>query len=160
MFGDWGLGRVVRQAGPVATASRTQLTAVVGARFSRSAMTAAGSWAPRSVRVASHLSWSPTRVGHCSTIDKWTGPTRADYVRDRHGVEVAWANEPLQDPGALRIVPDPASRSGRSIRTIGYSPSAGCLLTVITVTEGDVIYGVNSWRSNVIDIRRYREDSS
>jgi hypothetical protein len=88
----------------------------------------------------------------------WT--YRADYVRDRHGVEVAWANEPLQDPGALRIVPDPASRSGRSIRTIGYSPSAGCLLTVITVTEGDVIYGVNSWRSNVIDIRRYREDSS
>jgi hypothetical protein len=81
-------------------------------------------------------------------------------VRDRHRVEVAWANEALQDPGALRIVPDPASRSGRSIRTIGYSPTAGCLLTVITVTEGDVIYGVNSWRSNVIDIRRYREDSS
>jgi uncharacterized DUF497 family protein len=88
----------------------------------------------------------------------WT--YRADYVRDRHGVEVAWANEALQDPGALRIVPDPASRSGRSIRTIGYSPSAGCLLTVITVTEGDVIYGVNSWKSNDIDIRRYREDSS
>jgi uncharacterized DUF497 family protein len=83
-----------------------------------------------------------------------------DYVRDRHGVEVAWANEALQDPAALRIVPDPASRSGRSIRTIGYSPSAGCLLTVITVTEGDGIYGVNSWKSNDIDIRRYREDSS
>ena len=78
----------------------------------------------------------------------WT--YRADYVRDRHGVEVAWANEVLQDPGALRIVPDPASRSGRSIRTIGYSPSAGCLLTVFTITEGEVIYGV----------RRYREDSS
>ena len=85
---------------------------------------------------------------------------RTDYVRDRHSVEVAWAIEALQDPGALRIVPDPASRSGRSIRTIGYSPTAGCLLTVITVTEGDVIYGVNSWKSNDIDIRRYREDSS
>jgi len=34
------------------------------------------------------------------------------------------------------------------------------LLSVITVTEGDVIYGVNSWKSNDIDIRRYREDSS
>lgn len=88
----------------------------------------------------------------------WT--YRADYMRDRHGTEAAWAKEALQDPDALRIVPDPASRSGRSIRTIGYSPSAGCLLTVITVTEGDVIYGVNSWRSNDIDIRRYREDSS
>lgn len=88
----------------------------------------------------------------------WT--YRANYVRDRHGVEAAWANEALKDPDALRIVPDPASRSGRSIRTIGYSPSAGCLLTVITVTEGDVIYGVNSWKSNDIDIRRYREDSS
>lgn len=62
-------------------------------------------------------------------------------MRDRHGIEVAWANEALEDPEALRIVPDPASSSGRSIGTIGCSLSAGRLLTVITVTEGDVVYG-------------------
>ena len=79
-------------------------------------------------------------------------------MRDRHGVEAEWADEALHDPDALRIAPDPSSRSGRSVRTIGYSPSAGCLLTVITVTEGAITYGVNGWRSNDTDIRRYRED--
>jgi len=44
------------------------------------------------------------------------------------------------------------------VRTIGYSPLAGCLITVITVTEGDAIYGVNGWRSNETDVRRYREE--
>ncbi|EQD30350.1 IS sequence [mine drainage metagenome] len=86
----------------------------------------------------------------------WT--YRGDYMRDRHGVEAEWADEALQDPDALRIAPDPSSKSGRSVRTIGYSPSAGCLLTVITVTEGAVTYGINGWRSNDTDVRRYRED--
>ena len=69
-----------------------------------------------------------------------------------------WANEALEDPDALRIDPDPASRSGRSVRTIGNSPTAGSLVTVITVEEARVTYGVNGWKSNEIDIRRYGED--
>lgn len=77
---------------------------------------------------------------------------RADYMRDRHGIEVEWA---LEDPDALRIVPDPASRWGRSVRTIGYSSRAGCLVTVITVEEAGIAYGVNGWKSNQVDIRRY-----
>lgn len=80
-------------------------------------------------------------------------------MRGRHGVEVGWANEALGDPEALRIDPDPSSKSGRSVRTIGYSPTAGCLLTVITVTEGDATYGVNGWQSNDTDIKRYGEES-
>jgi uncharacterized DUF497 family protein len=83
---------------------------------------------------------------------------RADYIRERHGIEVEWTNEALGDPEALRIVPDPASKSERSIRTIGYSPQAGCLITVITVDEEGVTYGVNSWRSNDTDTGRYREE--
>jgi hypothetical protein len=63
----------------------------------------------------------------------WCYP--ADYMRERHGIEVEWADEALEDPDALRIDPDPVSRSGRSVRTIGYSPQAGCLVTVITVEE-------------------------
>jgi hypothetical protein len=58
------------------------------------------------------------------------------------------------------LFPIPRADPGAAFALSGYSPTAGCLLTVITVTEGDVIYGVNSWKSNDIDIRRYREDSS
>jgi hypothetical protein len=75
-----------------------------------------------------------------------------------HGVEAEWANEALSDPDALRIDPDPASKSGRSVRTIGYSASAGGLVTVITLIDDGVTYGVNAWRSNNTDIRRYGEE--
>jgi hypothetical protein len=83
---------------------------------------------------------------------------RADRVRERYGIEVEWADEALEDPDALRIDPDPASRSGRSVRTIGNSTGAGSLVTVITVEEARITYAVNGWKSNEIDIRRYREE--
>jgi hypothetical protein len=83
---------------------------------------------------------------------------RANYMQERHGIEVEWANEALEDPDALRIDPDPGSRSGRSVRTIGNSTGAGCLVTVITVEEAGITYGVNGWKSNEVDIRRYREE--
>jgi hypothetical protein len=81
-------------------------------------------------------------------------------MRERHGIEVEWTNEALRDPDALRIDPDPSTKSGRSVRTIGYSPTAGFLLTVITVTEGAATYGINGWPANARDIRRYREEST
>lgn len=81
---------------------------------------------------------------------------RADYMQQRHGVTVEQANEALADLRAIVFDPDYASLSGRSVRTIGWSPGAGRLLTVITVTEGDLVYGVNGWPSNDIDARHYR----
>jgi uncharacterized DUF497 family protein len=66
---------------------------------------------------------------------------RGGYMAERHGVSVEQANEALADPDALVFDPDYASQSGRSVRTIGWSSSAGRLLTVITVTEDDVTYG-------------------
>jgi hypothetical protein len=44
------------------------------------------------------------------------------------------------------------------VRIIGYSTSARCLVTVITVEEAGITYGVNRWKSNQIDICRYREE--
>lgn len=76
----------------------------------------------------------------------------------RHGITVEQANEALDDPDALVFDPDYASKSGRSIRTIGWSASYGGLVTVITVVDGGVTYGVNGWPSNDIDARRYGED--
>ena len=79
-------------------------------------------------------------------------------MRVRHGIVVVWAEEALDDPEALRIEPDPASKSGRSVRMVGYSPSAGFLVTVITLTDGGTTYGVNAWRSSETDVRRYGEE--
>lgn len=76
----------------------------------------------------------------------------------RHGLSVVQANEALEDPDAVVFNPDYASQSGRSVRTIGWSPSAGRLLTVITVAEAGVVYGVNGWSANAVDARRYKED--
>ncbi len=74
----------------------------------------------------------------------------------RHEVSVEQADEALTDPDALVFDPDYASRSGRSVRTIGWSPSAGRLLTVITVADAGVVYGVNGSPANDIDSRHYR----
>ena len=76
----------------------------------------------------------------------------------RHGVSAEQAGEALDDPEALVFDPDYASQSGRSVRTIGWSPSSGRLLTVITVAEAGVVYGVNGWPANAADTRRYEGD--
>jgi len=83
---------------------------------------------------------------------------RGDYMATRHGVTLEQANEALVDPDALVFDPDYASQSGRSVRTLGWSPSAGRLLTVITVAEDGVVYGVNGWPANDVDTRRYEGD--
>ena len=78
-------------------------------------------------------------------------------MAERHGVTFEQANEAPADPDALVFDPDYASQSGRSVRTIGWSSTAGRLLTVITVTEGDVTYGVNGSPADDIDARHYRD---
>lgn len=80
---------------------------------------------------------------------------RGDYMATQHGVSVEQASEALADPDALVFDPDYASQSGRSARTIGWSPSVGRLITVITVAEEGVVYGVNGWPANRADTRRY-----
>lgn len=80
---------------------------------------------------------------------------RAEYMQQRHGVTSEQANEALADLTALVFDPDYASLSGHSVRTIGWSDSAGRLLTVITVTEDEVTYGVNGWPANDIDTRHH-----
>jgi hypothetical protein len=90
---------------------------------------------------------------------------RAGYIRDRHQVESAWADEAVVDPAACWLNPDPASTSGLSVRVIGFSGSADVLLTVILLAgdadpdelaDGDW-WGVNAWPANEGDRRLYRE---
>lgn len=86
------------------------------------------------------------------------------YLRSRSArrpedmdVPPEWADEALADPDRLVFDPDFASRSGRSVRTIGYSPSADRVLVVITVTEDSRVWGVNAWAANDRDVRAYRQ---
>lgn len=81
---------------------------------------------------------------------------RGEYIA-KHGITTAQADEALADLNAVVIVPDPASISGRSVRTIGLAASCGDVIVVITLEDGGVVYGVNAWRANDRDLRTYNE---
>lgn len=84
---------------------------------------------------------------------------RGEYVA-KHGLTSAAADESLDDPNRLDIDPDPPSRSGRTVRVIGWSTSLQSLVTVIILPKDDVTWGVNAWPANSTDQRRYREEGN
>lgn len=84
---------------------------------------------------------------------------RRDYIA-KHDMTPQWADEAFADPNRLVLDPDPASESGRTIRVIGWSASLQTLVTVIALPDDGVIWGVNAWRSNSTDQRRYREEAT
>jgi uncharacterized DUF497 family protein len=81
---------------------------------------------------------------------------RGDYIA-KHGVTPNRADEALNDANAVIFDPDYNTNSGRQVRTIGYSPSAQAVLSVITLDTGGAIWGVNAWQSNSRDRRYYRQ---
>lgn len=85
----------------------------------------------------------------------------AQHTWDNHKITVKEANEALGDSDAAMFDPDPKGMSGQSIRVIGYSPTAGRLLTVILVRDPDVtwLWGANGWPSNSTDRTIYRTES-
>jgi len=90
---------------------------------------------------------------------------RGTYIRTRVqrkknlgeiNIEPAWADEAYLDVDAVRFA-DPSSRSGRGVRTVGWSESVGMLITVITIEDGGVLWGVNAWKANETDREVYRK---
>ena len=89
------------------------------------------------------------------------------HVRDRRGrkdrpretdIDPAWANEAYCDPEAVWFTPDPKGKKGMSNRTIGWSETAGFVITVITVPDPDgsgFVWGASAWRSNPTDVAVY-----
>jgi uncharacterized DUF497 family protein len=81
---------------------------------------------------------------------------RGDYIA-KHGITPEQADEALNDANAVIFDPDYNTKSGRQVRTLGYSPSAQAVLSVITLDNGDAVWGVNAWQSNSRDRRYYRQ---
>ena len=91
--------------------------------------------------------------------DLWWRNEDIDHIRrrsDRYpgatNIEPAWTQEAAADPRNIVRDPDPRSRTG-AVRIIGYSPSAGFVLTVIAT--GRTHTGVTAWKSSGADLRDY-----
>jgi hypothetical protein len=96
----------------------------------------------------------------------WTH--RGEYIRGRSArkgrpefdVEPDWANEAVDD-GRRVLSLDPASKSHKTIRAVGWSASAGRVLTVILLPKSRPVagawWGVNAWEGNERDRREYWE---
>lgn len=80
---------------------------------------------------------------------------RATYMFTRHGVTTAQAAEVIEDPEAVWIEPDYNSKSGRSIRVIGYCQSRHEILSILLVRDEGKVWGANGYRSNAKDQRLY-----
>ncbi len=88
---------------------------------------------------------------------------RSEYIRSRSArrpgdidIEPAWADEAFADADALVDSPDPASKSGKTDRLVGYSVTARMVVVVIYLR--DELVGVNAWKANETQTRRYWED--
>jgi hypothetical protein len=57
----------------------------------------------------------------------------AAHMKDNHGITPEVANQALGDPDRVVIDPDYNSRSGQSVRIIGFSVTADDIITVIVM---------------------------
>lgn len=94
-------------------------------------------------------------------IELWWDDEDAGHIRSRStrypgavDLEPAWTLEAAADPHRVVRDPDPRSRAGY-LRLIGYSPSAGFVLTVIIDPVDHS--GVTAWKTRGADLRDYLE---
>jgi len=80
---------------------------------------------------------------------------RGAYIQSKHAVSVPEADEANADIDRLLIEPDYNSKSGKSVRIIGFCQSRNELLTIIAMNLSGVNFGVNAWPSNAKDIALY-----
>lgn len=93
----------------------------------------------------------------------WTKEA-AEHIRARScrypgaaGIEPEWTQEAVNDLFAVWLEPDPKSESGLGIRIIGYSTSAGAVLTVIAYRRGWQLRGATAYQARGSDLRKYRK---
>ena len=90
--------------------------------------------------------------------------TRSSRKSGDFDVLPVWADEAVNDPTRVWFEPDPAGKSGETIRVIGYSTGGGRILVVILIRKGDGefgdFWGVNAWAANPSHQRKYREEEN
>ncbi|OHV44970.1 hypothetical protein CC117_09720 [Parafrankia colletiae] len=91
----------------------------------------------------------------------WWDQEDAEYIRRRSDrypgatdIEPEWTLEAVKDPRRIVRDPDPRSRMGAA-RLIGYSRSAGFVLTVIVDPIDEA--GITAWKTRGSDLRDYLE---
>jgi len=67
----------------------------------------------------------------------------------------SWAADAVADENAALIDPDYNSKSGSSMRVIGWSSEAGFLITVIIVRFEGKLFAASAWKSNSKDLKLY-----
>ncbi len=89
----------------------------------------------------------------------WWPAAQADHIRTRSeryagavAIEPGWTSEAAVDPHRIVRDPDPVSRNG-AVRIIGFSSSAGFVLTVI-VDPADGA-GITAWKTSGADLHAY-----
>lgn len=80
--------------------------------------------------------------------------TRSDRYPGATNIEPSWTFEAARDPRRVVRDPDPKSQIG-AIRLIGYSPTAGFVLTVIIDAVDQA--GITAWKARGADLRDYLE---
>lgn len=109
--------------------------------------------------------WGDAADLRIESVD-WTH--RGEYIQTRSlrspgdmDIYPEWATEAVFDVNRLVAAPDPASKSGESIRVIGYSRGARAVLGIILLPtappeefDGDW-YGVNAWLANSTAQKNY-----
>lgn len=83
--------------------------------------------------------------------------TAADHIWQGHRILMDRVREACSDEDRVILDPDPASRSGQSLRIVGFSTSCGDTITVVAVRRRYHFEVTSAWRSNARDQRIYRE---
>jgi hypothetical protein len=108
------------------------------------------------------MRWRVKLCDNVVVVDKlWWEDEDAAYIRGRSDrypdaidIEPEWTLEAADDPRRILRSPDPVSRTG-AIRLIGYSPTAGCVVTAI-IDPTDWA-GITAWKKRGADLRSYLE---
>lgn len=94
------------------------------------------------------VQWTRSRAKHIAT--------RSYRYQDAIDMEVHWTAEAANDPRAVVDDPDPCSHTD-AMRIVGYSPTAGFVVTVIAAWVDGELWGVTAWKTSGSERRRYQE---
>ena len=103
--------------------------------------------------MAERIEWDETATKHIRT--------RSDRYEAALDIDPAWTSEVVVDPERLVDEPDPRSAHANSVRIVGYSPTAGMVITVVALRDRQgVLRGATAWKTRGAALRQYMEVTS